>query len=136
LTVPRSLLVLTLIVAAALATGCRSPDGGFRIQRGANQPVKVEVQNHNFLDVTVFARAGGASVRLGEVTGKGSANLSIDPRKVNLASGLRLLVDPIGSTRVFLSETVFPDRGAVVVLQVGAELSMSHVSLRSADAGT
>jgi hypothetical protein len=126
----RSVPLLSLALAAVLAVGCRASDRGFGIQRQLDRPVQVQVNNHNFLDVTVYARGGGREVRLGEVSGKSSGKLSIDPRRVNMTTGLQLLVDPIGSTRVFLSQAVFPDRDAVVVLQVGAELEMSFVSLR------
>ena len=52
------------------------------------------------------------------------------PMRINMASGPQLLVDPIGSRNTFLSKAVFPDRNAVVVLEVGARLLMSFVSLR------
>jgi hypothetical protein len=52
------------------------------------------------------------------------------PMRINLGSGLHLLVDPIGSRITFLSQAVFPDRNAAVVLEVGAQLQMSFVSLR------
>ncbi len=130
MTTTSNLLALSLAIAAILATGCRSPDRDFGVRHQADRPIQVQVQNHNFLDVTVYARGGSRNVRLGNVTGKSSGRLTIDPRAINIVSGLQLLVDPIGSRRVFLSEAVYPGPGAVVVLQVGAELDMSFVSLR------
>ena len=127
----RSVLMLSLGLAAILVPGCRGgPDGGFGTQRPANRPIQVQVRNNNFLDVTVLARAGGRDVRLGQVSGKSSGKLTLNPRHINLTSGLQLLVDPIGSRNMFLSEAIFPDRNAVVVLEVGAQLQMSFVSLQ------
>jgi hypothetical protein len=125
-----SVLVLSLVLSTALTPGCRGPEGQFGTQRPASRPVQVHVQNNNFLDVTVHARTGGRNVRLGQVSGKSSGKLTIDPRRINLSSGLQLMVDPIGSRNTFLSQAVFPDRNAVVVLEVGAQLQMSFVSLR------
>jgi len=88
------------------------------------------VDNNNFLDVTVLARAGGNTVRLGLISGKTSGELTIDPRRINLSSGLQFMVRPIGSRNTFLSQSVFPDRNAVVVLEVGSQIQMSFVSLR------
>lgn len=124
------MVLLALALAAAPVQGCRGPEGQFGTQRPASRPVQVHVQNNNFLDVTVHARTGGRNVRLGQVSGKSSGKLTIDPRRINLSSGLQLMVDPIGSRNTFLSQAVFPDRNAVVVLEVGAQLQMSFVSLR------
>jgi hypothetical protein len=123
-------LALLLAFAILWIAGCRGPQEGFGAQRQAQRPIQIHVQNNNFLDVTVYARAGSVNLRLGNITGKSSGRLTLDPRRVNLSSGLQLRVDPIGSTRTFLSQAVFPDRGAVVVLEVGAQLEMSFVSLR------
>jgi hypothetical protein len=125
-----SILVLSLVLSTALTPGCRGPHGAFATQRPASRPIQVQVQNNNFLDVTVHARTGGRNVRLGQVSGKSSGKLTLDPRWINLTSGLQLLVDPIGSRNTFLSQAVFLDRNAVVVLEVGAQLQMSFVSLR------
>ena len=114
----------------ALASGCRAREGGSPFDRRSNAPVRIQVDNHNFLNVTVYANAGGMSHRVGEVIGKSSGNFSIDPGKVSMVSGLRFRVEPIGSTRSFLSEIVFPDRGSTVVLTVAAELRLSYVILR------
>jgi len=126
----RPALALLLAFAILWVAGCRGPQEGFGAQRQALRPIQIHVQNNNFLDVTVYARTGGVNLRLGNVTGKSSGRLTLDPRRVNLSSGLQLRVDPIGSTRTFLSQAVFPDRDAVVVLEVGSQLEMSFVSLR------
>jgi hypothetical protein len=124
------MVLLALALATAPVQGCRGPDGGFGFQRQANRPIRVQVDNNNFLDVTVLARAGGTTVRLGLIPGKTSGELTIDPRRINLSSGLQLMVRPIGSRNTFLSQSVFPDPRAVVVLEVGSQIQMSFVSLR------
>jgi hypothetical protein len=90
----------------------------------------VEVVNNQFLDIRVYAEGNGASHVLGDVPGKSSGRFTIDPRRVSMASGLQIRVDPIGSTRNYLSPLVFPSRGATVVLTVAAELGQSYIFLR------
>lgn len=125
----RSLLIITLLLGT-LVSGCRSGDGGFPFGRRANRPLRLEVENNNFLDVTVYASGSGARVRLGEVPGKNSGTFTIDPRKISMASGLQIQVDPLGSSRVFLSERLFPDSEASILLFVAAELELSYVTIR------
>lgn len=76
-TVFRSLMVFAVLVgtsACANRNDAPSPFEG-RAARGsgapgAEDPIRVEVQNLNFNDVTVWAVRSGQRVRLGRVTGK------------------------------------------------------------------
>ena len=84
-----------LLLASALIAGvaCASDEE----RRGAPAgPVLVEVTNHNVLDVTVFAVGGGQTSRLGTVPTNATQTFEVS-RALNLVSGLRLLVDPVGS---------------------------------------
>jgi hypothetical protein len=121
---------ILLLLAGTLVSGCRSGDRGFPFGRRSSSLVRLDVENNNFLDVTVYASGGGLALRLGDVPGKSSKAFTIDPQKVSMASGLRLRVDPLGSTRNYLSQIVFPDRAATVLLVVGAELQVSYVTIR------
>ncbi|MBT8395536.1 MAG: hypothetical protein KJN92_01160 [Gemmatimonadetes bacterium] len=121
--------VLTLLlVTGAHGCGKKDPDSPFR--RRVDSPVQVMVENNNFLDVTVYAVAGGVSSRLGDVTGKNSATFTLNPRRVSMASGLQLMVDPLGSSERYLSRTVYPAGGVTVLLTVGAYLEQTFVSFR------
>jgi hypothetical protein len=122
--------LIVALLLGALASGCRSGESGSPFSRRSNRPVRIQVDNHNFLNVTVYANAGGVSHRLGDVIGKNTESFSIDPRKISIVSGLRLRVEPIGSTRNFISEIVFPDGSSSVILTVAAELQLSYVILR------
>lgn len=126
----RSYILLATLVAGMAASACRSGEPPSPFQRRSNRPIRVEVENQNFLDVTVFATGGGGTLRLGDVVGKQSGRFTIDPRRFSLISGLRLRVDPIGSTRNYLSNLVFPTAGTTVVLVVANELDLSRVILR------
>ncbi len=126
-----SLLLGVLLVL--LLSGC-SPGASSRLfgfgARAPREATRVEVVNDHFADVTVYAMARGARIRLGEVTGKNRETFSLSQAQLPPGSTLRLLVDPLGSGRTFLSDEVFPGRGAVVVLNVASVLQMSYVTLR------
>jgi hypothetical protein len=130
LKVRRSLGLLVALMVALGAIGCRSGKEGSPFSRGGNRTVEVRVENNQFLNVTVYAEAAGASHRLGEVTGKSSGTFTVNPKQVSMSTGLQLRVDPIGSNRNYISPIVYPDGGGVVVLTVAAELYMSYVTLR------
>jgi len=124
-----ALMGLLLLAVAGCKTGEEEP----RFQtRGMafDQPIPVEVDNNNFLDVTVYAMDGGANIRLGNVVGKSTERFTIDPQRITASGGLRLLVDPIGASDAFLSDRVMVGAGQIVVLRVGSLLSQSFISLR------
>jgi hypothetical protein len=91
----------------------------------------LEVVNDHFLDVTIYAVGSGASHRLGEVTGKTSGRLALNPRGIPLASGIQLRVDPVGSRETYWSPMLYPDGSSRIVLTVAAVLNQSHVVFRS-----
>ena len=93
-------------------------------------PVTVEVVNNHYNDVNVYSVVGGQALRLGSVTGKTTARLSLDEDRVAGAWGLRLRVNPIGSRESYTSDEVMVFAGGHVVLEIGADLKMSNISLR------
>jgi hypothetical protein len=124
----------TLIVAVAIlglaASACGRKDTDSPFRRVVDRPVQLEVDNNNFLDVSVYAVAGGYSLRLGDVGGKSAGEFTLDPERISMVGGLQLLVDPIGSTQTYLSPMVYPYGGATVELNVAAYIDQSFVSLR------
>lgn len=92
-------------------------------------PVSVEVTNHNVLDVNVFAVGGSQTVRLGTVSTNATRTFEI-PGGLYVASGLRLLVDPVGSAQGMLTDEVQVLPGDTVSLTVLPILSTSTTSVR------
>lgn len=123
-------LVVTVLVVAWAGSGCArrspSPFGGQR----SEEPIRLEIENGNYLDVTVYVMPDGASHRIGQVTGASSTTLVV-PRSLVPASGrFRLLVSPIGSREAYLSEDILAMPGDVVQLRVASVLRMSSWSVR------
>lgn len=96
--IPRILLLSALMGLIACGTSRRtapSPfDGTAGEGSGAEDPIRVEVQNINFNDITVWAvRPGGQRTRLGRVTGKTDETFRI---QWNLAVPIYFAVDVTG----------------------------------------
>ena len=116
---------LTVSIASC---GRKDTDSPFR--RIVDRPVQLEVDNNNFLDVSVYAVAGGVSLRIGDVGVKNKGTFTLDPDRISMVSGVQVLVDPIGSDRTYLSPTVYPYGGATLELSVGAYIDQSFLSVR------
>lgn len=97
---------------------------------GGDREIRVEVVNDNFLDMGIFVMEGSTNFRLGDVTGKSSANFSLDLDMISPSTGLRLLADPVGSRDAYLSDPVTVNPGTIVVFNIAPALSQSYVTLR------
>lgn len=118
----------SLLFLSALFSGiaCASDEE----RRGApTGPVLVAVTNHNVLDVNVFAVGGSQTARLGIVSTNATQTFEI-PRALYVASGLRLLVDPVGAVGGVLTDAVQILPGDTVSLTVMPILSASTTSVR------
>jgi len=88
-------------------------------------PVVVTVQNDNWNHIVVYAVAGGARVRLGDVAAGRSADLRMPPGVDPTTTDFRLLVDPIGSTAVYRTPRLPVTPGATIHLRVRNALGTS-----------
>lgn len=83
--------------------------------------LRVQVQNMNFNDVTVYAVSAGQRIRLGTVTGKTDESFQID---WNFANPIAFQVDVIGG-RGCDTSAIPVDPGARVWLQIPSEMGIS-----------
>lgn len=96
--IPRILLMSALTGLVACGTSRRTAPSPFDGTAGggssAEDPIRVDVQNINFNDITVWAlRPGGQRIRLGRVTGKTEETFRID---WNLAVPIYFVIDVTG----------------------------------------
>lgn len=69
--------------------------------------VALEVENRNFLDVTVYLIQHGNRQRLGTVTGSSTATVMIPKQFLRgYSAELRFLADPVGSPNAVVSDAV------------------------------
>ena len=117
---------LLFIFALISGIACASDEERRAVPTG---PVSVVVTNHNVLDVNVFAVGGSQTARLGTVSTNATQTFEI-PRALYVASGLRLLIDPVGAVGGVLTDEVQIFRGDTVSLTVMPILSASTTTVR------
>lgn len=118
--------LLHLLVPALLAPAC------FRARTSDPRagPPRIEVRSGYFGPVVVYVITGASQVRLGMVQSNQTTVFDF-PAAVNAySSGIRMLVDPIGESNGFLSESVSASPGTTIVLTIENELRYSHVIVR------
>jgi len=118
----------SLLLVSALISGiaCVSDEERRRAPTG---PVSVEVTNHNVLDVNVFAVGGSQTARLGTVSTNATRTFAI-PRGLFVSTGLRLLIDPVGSVQGTLTDEIQVFPGETITLNVMPLLSASTTTVR------
>jgi hypothetical protein len=117
-----ALVTMEAAMAACAARGAGAGSAG-------QQSSQLVVQNDNWLDVVVYLVHGTARIRMGTVTGLGHATFRIKQGVVATESA-RLLVDPIGASRGYLTDAITVMPGQRIELRVGSPLNFSTVSTR------
>jgi len=110
------------------AAGCASSKGSASGAYAGGQSVQVKVRNDYWLDVVIYMVNGGARVRLGSVGGVSGQTLRVPPGALS-ASSIRLLIDPIGSSRGYTTEAITLAPGQQIELKVGSPLSLSTIAV-------
>jgi hypothetical protein len=88
-------------------------------------PVRIRVENHNWLDVNVYAVHNGTRYRLGTVTSMTRQMFRLPVAMLAQTGEFRLLVDPIGSSEVFLTEPLLVSPGQQIDWNVENHLALS-----------
>jgi hypothetical protein len=90
--------------------------------------VLVEVESHNWSDITVYLVAGGLPQRLGMVMALGSATFDFPSHRLNNSSGVRLRALPVAG-RPFTTETILVLPGQVITWTLENDLAASSFSV-------
>jgi hypothetical protein len=121
---------MTVLLAASLvdiAACARRPASAGTSPLG---PTLVTVRNDNWLDAVVYAVRGASRVRLGTVSGLSVATLKA-PSSYAPDGTFQLLVDPIGSSTVYMTDGFVVSPGQRVELSIAPSLRMSSVAVWS-----
>lgn len=94
----------------------------------ARSEVAVEVENHNWSDITVYLITSGLPQRLGMVTALGNASFVFPAHRLNTTSGLRLRALPIAGTP-FTSETILVQPGQAITWTLENDLDVSSLTV-------
>ena len=118
---------LVAAIGIMLSAGC-SRHGNSVSALARRPPTVVRIRNSNWLDMTVFAVRGTARIRLGFVRALGTATFTVPSASIPDRT-LRLLVDPIGSDNVYLTDGVTVAPGQLVELTIMPSLAMSSLAV-------
>lgn len=117
-TLRRSALALALLAGATLAACASAP----RQDAGDTDPgspfATVIIHNDAARIVTVFAVRQGTRMRLGTVAGVSEREFPLRRSMLDGAGELRLMVDLLGSSRQYYSDSIYVQEGDVVELRV------------------
>jgi hypothetical protein len=114
----------------ALTTACGlfgSRDPAFE-QSTTDTAVLVEVESHNWSDVTVYLVAGGPPLRLGMVSALSSATFDFPSHQLNSAGGVRLRALPVAG-KPYTTESILVRPGQVISWTLENHLETSSFSV-------
>jgi hypothetical protein len=94
----------------------------------ARGEVLVEIESHNWNDITVYLVTAGLPQRLGMVSALGSATFDFPSQRLNTSAGIRLRALPVAG-RAFTSETILVLPGQVITWILENNLDASSVSV-------
>jgi len=93
------------------------------------KPTTVAVTNNNWSNVTVYLLRGGARYRLGMVNSMSTAVLRVPTVAVSAQGDVQLMVDPLGSTRGYVTPNLMVSPGDKIEFTVQNHLPVSSVSV-------
>jgi hypothetical protein len=119
-------LAAMLLVAGGCAHGNTTlDDAGMQDDR-----TFIRVMNNNWSDMTIYLVRGGMQRRLGTVTSQTSHTFVVPTYLTSTANDVRLLADPIGSSRGFASPAIMLNPGQTAEWQLENSLALSSVWVR------
>jgi hypothetical protein len=123
--------VLFRLTVLLLATpGCGLFSSGHRpaADDPRRAPVGVEVESHNWSDITIYLVTEGLPQRLGMVRALGSATFSFPAVRLNTSGDVRLRALPVAG-RPFTSETILVTPGQTITWRLENDLDTSSLSV-------
>jgi hypothetical protein len=124
-----ALLALTATLALA---GCASNPRYATAEFGEERGIGIEVMNHNWMDVVIYAVSSGTKIRLGSVT-TGLIQRFRLPRSMNAQSGdFHLEAHMVGSNEVLRSDPILVNPGGRVIWSLENQLALSSYRVTAA----
>ncbi len=124
------MLAIRLVLAFA-ALGSSIPGCGSFSSRNpspARSEVSVEVENHNWSDITIYLMAGGLPQRLGMVTSLRTAILAFPSHRLNTGGGVRLRALPVAGES-YTTETILVLPGQTITWTLENDLDHSSLTV-------
>ena len=90
--------------------------------------VVVEVESHNWSDITVYLVTSGLPQRLGMVSALGEASFDFPPQRLNSSTGVRLRALPVAG-QPFTSDAILVMPGQIITWTLENKLDASSYSV-------
>ena len=88
--------------------------------------VGVEIESHNWNDITVYLVTSGLPQRLGMVTALGRATFEFSAQRLNAGGSIRLRALPVAG-RPFTSDAILVTPGQVITWMLENDLDISSI---------
>lgn len=125
--------ILAILTSTVVATGCATTGSPMTSSDAPlaplDGPAMVEVHNHNWSDMVVYAVHHNTRIRLGMVTSMNTERFAIPARFEYASSDLRLVAAPIGAVDEFSTPPIMVAPGQRVELRLENLLSISNWSV-------
>ena len=111
--------IATVVAMLATVAACSHATRNAGNEEGGQLATRVRVENQAFLDMNVYVISdGGSRQRLGTVTGNTSQEFVIPDYIIGPANTVRFVVEPIGSSRAPVSNSLNVQPGQTVTLTI------------------
>jgi hypothetical protein len=124
--IPR--IALAAIVAAASLAGC-SRNGSSGVVAPPAENILLQITNHHYLDITIYAIHDGQRTRLGVAGGSAHTKMVLPSRLLGIGRELRLYGDPIGSPELAITEVIVVQPGQFIEWLLEPGLARSTVGV-------
>jgi hypothetical protein len=121
-----------IVASAALMSG--NMGCGFLLPPSPPTPlvhhthVSVEVESHNWSDITVYLMTGGLPQRLGMVTALSNATFAFPSQRLNTSGSVQLRALPVAG-QPFTSEAILVQPGQAISWTLENDLDISSLSV-------
>ncbi len=119
-------IILPLAFLASSAPGCDSYSA--KNPAPVRSQISVEVESHNWSDITVYLMAGGLPERLGMVTSLRTVSLAFPSQRLNTGGGVQLRALPVAGSS-FTTETILVLPGQTITWTLENDLDHSSVTV-------
>jgi hypothetical protein len=121
-------IALAAIVAATSLAGC-SRKHGPELLPDPLEKIPLQIANHHYLDITIYAIHDGQRTRLGLARGSTHTNMVLPSRLLGVGRELQLYGDPIGSPERAITEVIIVQPGQFIEWLLESGLARSTVGV-------
>lgn len=122
---------MPVAAAVMLLSGCAHVDRTSGTDSPSQAPATVEVSNHNWATINVYAVRSSMRSRLGTVESNETRTFRVPDTMIAGAGSIRLMASPIGSTRTHMTDEILVRPGERIEWNLENWLPMSSYAVYS-----